>query len=455
MSLVALPERDLASARRPLPATPSLAPAPAAPDLSPDGQVLPEAPARSAEAPAADPVSELSALCQALDARIRKGATAHAAALRRLAILRRVNEAGQNDFAGLERHLAHPREAAALVFCSRAEREDRRVFVSAGSEGVAQLLPAASSGLGTVELRLHAVDARPGARLHLDLVALNDHSILSRWSLPLDRLAPGWVAFSLDREPSGAPRLLELRLAVEGPEGAGVTLGGGEDMPVRRFRLRAGGAEDKAILPAAAELRLWTGSPLLTGGALPLPAAPGPVFAGGGIGLPLSPTLLVQAEHVNREDAPFDFTAVRPLPGERAVECHPLADGMTLASLPLPPGRLILEARAELRVANPRSREVEFAAALARDPERAKLLLSGKTEPEPGEGVSAWIAAGPRAPGALSVLARPEARSGARPEARASRGEPGRLFLATRMARPGQADFAWARFADIALRIGT
>ncbi len=442
MSLVALPERDLATPQMPLLVAPSPAPVAVASEIHPPRPVSSEPAAQPS-----DPLAELSSLCQALDARIRQGAAAHAQALRRLSILRRANEAGQNDFAGLERHLAHPREAAALVFCSRAEREDRRVFVSAGSEGVAQLLPAASSGLGTVELRLHAVDARPGARLHLDLVALNDHSSLSRWSLPLDRLAPGWVAFALDREPSGAPRLLELRLAVEGPEGAGVTLGGGEDMPVRRFRLRSGGAEDKAILPAAMELRLWTGSPVLPGGALPFSAAPGPLFAEAGAGLPLSPTLLVQAEHVNREDAPFEFTAVRPLPGERAVECHPLAEGLTLASLPLPPGRLVLEARAQLRVANPRSREVEFAAVLAPDAERAKLLLSGKARPEPGEGASSWVAAGPRTPGSLSVLA----RSGPR----APRSEPVRLFLATRMARPGQADFAWARFADIAMRIGT
>ncbi|MBV5325001.1 MAG: hypothetical protein J0626_06890 [Rhodospirillaceae bacterium] len=146
---------------------------------------------------------------------------------------------------------------------------------------------------------------------------------------------------------------------------------------------------------------------------------------------------LTQAQQVRLDEDSSGFDGVTYLEGERTLSCHPPAFGTTIAKIAggCPAGTLRLSAN--LLVAHEKARDVEFALVVGREEGRIIDLLSGTSEPMPGEGFSGWIRVPAKQPRFASLYLDSAAQ------------EAGDLYVATRMVEAGNHDFAWARFLNL------
>jgi hypothetical protein len=186
-------------------------------------------------------------------------------------------------------------------------------------------------------------------------------------------------------------------------------------------------------------MRLWCGEPYSVYAAQPHPVLPDVHRRGAAKNdsyTPLAQALLAKSSHANVDDVRFDFAPVSHVAYRHAIACHPPSRGMTIAALPLPQGARIIGLIAEAEVGNEKAEAVEFALVLASDVDRAKQLLTAAAEPTPEEAVSTWVTA------SMGHKAWLEARTAQGTHRR------GVAFLATRMAKPGNNNFAWARFRE-------
>lgn len=411
-------------------------PTPARPEAS-EGPV----PRSSAVAPATQ-ISWSKYL--ALRSRVGEIAKARTLAMRRLTILRRANEELQNSFLALERHLPADASALDLIFADERRVADARVTLGWGSPGLEQTLPAMSLGLSAIELSFCDLAHRPGSLLHIQLTSLENQLVVDQWTVPTDRLAADWIMFALSRALAGPPRTLGLRLDFEGDADASVSLHVGNIQPARSFQVR-NAATHAALRANGLTMRLWCGEPFSIRAAQPnLILADAQQHSAGGLRfLPVAQSLLADAHLANDADVSFDFAPVSHVAYRHAVACHPPARGMTIAALPLPQGAHVTSLRSTVEVGNEKSDEVEFALVLAADADRAKLLLAAGALPTPDEAVSPWTAA---AFGRRAMLEATLAKGAHRH---------GVAFLATRMAKPGNNNFAWARFRDPSILAAT
>jgi hypothetical protein len=411
-------------------------PAGGLPARRPDGK-----PAGSKAAPS--PAGDLEALEREqaeLRGRIVEAARGRTAALRRLTALRRANETLQNAFLALERALPAGADALDSVFADERQSPEARMTLGWGSPGLEQILPVSSVGLSAIELSLCDIAQRPGSRLHVHLTSREEQQVVDRWTVPIERLTAGWTMFALTRPLVGRPRTLELRLDFEGQADAGVSLHLGRVQPVRMFQVR-NAASGAALRPNNLSMRLWCGEPFAAHATQPNIIAADVRRMGpqGMPFIPLAPALLGKAAHSNADEVKFDFAPVSHMAYRIAIACHPPARGMTLASVPLPPGLRVAAVASEAEVGNDKAKAVEFALVLAADAARAKELLSGESAPRPEEAFSGWHPASfeGRVPIEANV-----AEAGTRYPV---------LYLATRMSKPGNNNFAWARFRNLSL----
>ena len=360
--------------------------------------------------------------------------------LRILTAYRRINDELQNCFLALEKRLPAGSTALDLVFSDEPVPSAGKLGLGWRSDGVAQILPVASTGVSGIEINFSEVVANAGAVLHVHLLSLEDEQVIDRWTIPLERLSPGWAMLTLTRPLDGPSRLLDLRLDFESHEDASVALHLGAHQRVGLFQVRHPVSE-RALRSNGLAVQIWCGDPyfahvvhsnILVADARP-DATAGATFS------PLSPTVLARAAHVNPEAVGFDFVPVSRVPYRVAVSCHPPATGFTLAGVPLPPNAHPVGLSVDLEVGNEKSKPVEFAAVLALDQERAGEILAGRSEPLPSEAFSGWVTVTPEARGALRAVTPVSAK------------RPVKVFLATRMLHPGQNSFAWARFRNIAI----
>lgn len=364
-------------------------------------------------------------------------AEAHTGALRRLTLLRRANEELQNSFLALERHLPADAKAPELIFAEERQTTDARVTLGWGSPGIEQILPVTSVGLSAIEVSFCDIAQRSDSLLHIQLTSLENQQVVDQWTVPTERLAAGWMLFTLARPLVGSPRTLVMRFDLEGSADASVSLHVGRVQPVRLFQTR-NAATHAALRANALSMRLWCGEPFAVHAAQPnliLPDVSGH-SAKAQRYRPLAQALLAKACLANADDVTFDFAPVSHVAYRQAVACHPPARGMTVASLPLPQGARVTDLLVEVEVGNEKSGAVEFAVVLAADAERAKVLLTGAAAPTREEAVSPWVAV------SFGHKAWVEANTahGAHRH--------GVAFLATRMAKPGNNNFAWARFRE-------
>lgn len=399
-------------------------------------------PAGTAVSPGNDPL-DLGILATAyLDQtrRLRASAQGRVAALRRLTRLRRANEELQNCFYALERRFPPGARDLAEVFADQPLAAQAGLHLGWSSHGIAQALPVSSSGVSAIELHLRDIRGSAGAILHVHLASLENHRVIDRWSIPLDRVVDGWVMCCLTRVLVGPTLTLELRLDLECDADVNVGLSLGRNQTFKVFQAR-NPVSDTPAADTGLAMRVWCGDAHSAyGGRANAFIADRPLTTRRGIrSEPLSPTLLAQVAHVTAHEADFDFDPVSWIPYRVAIACHPPAYGMTMGVLPLPTDNRVTAVSADVEVGHDKSKPVEFAIVLAENAERARALLLKTTEPTQQEGFSGWLELGATATGQLSAAV---SKVG---------GKPAKLFVATRMRIPGNQNFAWARFRKITI----
>jgi len=388
--------------------------------------------------------NNLQALARAIDdlsGRIVLNACHHVDTLRRLTALRRANHQLQDAFHGLEKVLPENANRLEAIFADEPRAEEAGLPLEWNSGGMIQILPVPSGGVSAIQLFIANILRSDGAVLRIHLTTLEDQQVVDRWTVPLDRLTEGWTSFSLSRVMTGAARTLELRLNLEGKEGARLMLGRGAAQPLPLFQLRHG--PKAAVRPFGLAMRVMCGAPHAASAAGPhyMMADTRRATAANVTETPLAPLLLAKATHANAGSVAFDFPPVKSLSSQVAVECHPPSTGFTLAQVPLPPSARPVSVSAEAAIRNPKSKPIEFAIVLTDDADRVQPILAGTAEPLAHEGFSGWTAASaeesahPRA-----AIARPDRK---RPK----------LYLATRMKASADNFFAWATFRNIQMQV--
>jgi hypothetical protein len=301
--------------------------------------------------------------------------------------------------------------------------------------GISQILPRASAGVAAVAVHFaNTAGEASAAELIAQLVSLEDGRTIERWTVPARAITPGWNLLGLTRAPNGQSRTIELRLSrAPGDDRLPpLSLGGGQPVPAFQVKDRATG---QPALPNSLALQIWRSLP---GVALPgwvdahRPARSRP-RSRGLVELPVSPAILRSAYHANAKTAQIDFPPVVAPPGETAVTCHPPSRGVSLGGIggAVPGGAMRVSAT--VSIGNEKSRDVDFCLVAAADAEHALAICEGLSEPGAEEGFSGWIRASSRERKRLSVFREPG---------------PDRLglFVGTRMSRPGDNSYAWARF---------
>ncbi|MFO1189303.1 MAG: DUF6212 domain-containing protein [Alphaproteobacteria bacterium] len=363
---------------------------------------------------------------------------------RELSSARITNEALQNHFSAAEAVLARKGlQPYDIDFVNEPADGSANVLRDAIQGRITQVLPVGSAGVSAVGIHLAADPKRNLAGvLKAQITALEDGLVIDTWSVPLSGLRSGWNVFGFERSLAGLPRTLELTIAVTGDDAEPPSLSLGGPQPLERFRVHDADSHE-ALADASLALQVWTG---LAGVALPYWAtywSSGP-RQGKGTDTPLRqesvpPDILNFVSHHNTDEVEFTFEAVQALVPERAIACHPPISGTTIARLPgaCPAGALRVSAYALLD--NEKSKDVEFALVTTADTTRARLLLSGEPTPTAGESVSDWVRVSPGAKKAVNAFIR-------QPITRWQD-----IFVATRMAEPGNNDFAWAKFQDLTI----
>ena len=392
------------------------------------------------EAPATTPANPETAESVYLDYRNRlvRLAQDRALTMRRLTIYRRANEELQNAFLSLERHLPPGANAPDLVFADERRSSEARVTLGWGSPGLSQILPVSSFGISAISLSFFGIAPRAGALLRVHLSSLEDQRVIDRWSIPLEQLKTGWTMLALTRTLVGPSRTLDLRLDLDGQADSAVSLHLGTVQPIETFRVR-NAATNLPMVGSGVAMQIWCGEPFGAGANQPNTIAADVQRDAGGSGHfePLAASLLEKVKRVNSDDAQFPFDPVSFVSYRTGITCHPPVAGRTTASLPLPAGCAVRAFTADVEIGNDKSSPVDFAVAIASDEERARLLFEG-TAPADTEAVSAWTSVAHGTPVTLTALRRADTA-------------PATAFVATRMSQPGNNDFAWARFRNIAI----
>lgn len=360
---------------------------------------------------------------------------------REVAHFRISNETLQNNFRATEGVLARKGlQPYDLDFVNEPADSHINVLKDASHKRVAQVLPVGSTGISAVGIHLATVPARSNGFLKAQVTSLEDGVLLGTWSVPIADLHRGWNVFGFERSLSGLPRTLELSVAVAGGGTEFPCLSLGAPQPVERFRVHD--AEGRqALADASLAVQVWAG---LADVALPSWATYWSSHPKSGVGpdVPLrqdviAPDILSFATHDNADQVQFSFDAVQSLISERAVSCHPPATGTTIARLPgaCPAGALRVSATA--LVDNSQAQDVEFALVTTTNSERARAILSGESAPVAGESFSAWVKVSPTEKKSVNAfIGQPVARWQD-------------IFIATRMAEPGNNDFAWAKLQHL------
>lgn len=360
---------------------------------------------------------------------------------RDLAKLRISNEQLQNNFSALEGLLSRRGlQPYDLDFVNEPVDCQIDILKEAAQQRVTQILSVGSRGVSAVGIHFTGLPARGHATVKVQVTSLEDGLIVDTWKLSVSDLREGWNVFGFKRTLAGPARTLELSVSGVGERSDLPLLSLGSPQPIERFRVHDGDSR-QSLGDASLALQVWTG---LAAVALPswatywssqrasVNAAPEALQEEA-----VSPDVLGFTTLLDADGGTFNFPAVRPLVAERAIACHPPTSGMTVARIPGACRAGALRVSASALIDNPKARQVEFALATTSDSSRARALLNGATSPGAGESVSTWIRVEPGTRKQINAfIAQPVAHWQD-------------IFVATRMAEPGNNNFAWAKIQHI------
>ncbi|MDN3719232.1 DUF6212 domain-containing protein [Roseibium salinum] len=340
-------------------------------------------------------VEAVSSLIGLVAEGVRAGARRLVLSNKELRTLRSLNDELQNRFASLEAFLnRHGLQPLDLVFSNEPTENplNPNVLASASPEGISQILPVASSGVSGIAVHVEKPASRHDIKLRAQLVALEELRIIDTWQIASGDLTGGWNIFGLSKSTAGLRRTLEFRLLVEEADDDVPLLSMGGLQPVEMFQVRDA-ATGSPLLKNSLALQVWAGIPGVT---LPshanyIPAQSQQVTTEEGFrDVPIAAGVLEHASLANSDEVSFEFEAIMPLPAERAIGCHPPAEGITIGHLPAACPPQVLRMSAKAYIDNNRAADIDFAIVVARDLERAKALFGEERQPAAGEAFSGW-----------------------------------------------------------------
>lgn len=386
-------------------------------------------------------VEAIASLVGLVSEQVISGARRLVLSSRELKTLRSLNDDLQNRFAALEAFLnRHGLQPLDLLFSNEPAENplNPNVLASASADGITQILPVPSSGVSGVALHVEQAGSRPDIKLRAQLVTLEDLRIVDTWHFSSGDLASGWNIFGLSRSTAGLKRTLEFRLQAEQTEEDVPRLSVGGLQPVDMFHVRDA-ANGVSVLKNSLALQVWGGIP---GVSMPqhanyIPAQSQQVDLDEGFrDVPIAPGILEHASLANSDEVSFDFEAIMPLPTERAIGCHPPAEGMTIGYLPAACPPQVIRMSAKAFIDNNQAADIEFAVVVAQDLAAAKALFSEEREQVVGEAFSGWTSITYGETAQVSAFASEQI------------GVWQNVYFATRMREPGNNDFAWAKFGN-------
>ncbi len=386
-------------------------------------------------------IEAITSLLAVVGEHVKSGARRLALSGKELKTLRSLNDDLQNRFAALEAFLnRHGLQPLDLLFSNEPAENplNPNVLASASADGISQILPVPSSGVSGVAVHVEQPGQRPDVKLRAQLMTLEDLRIVDTWHLSSGDLSTGWNIFGLSRSTAGLRRTLEFRIQAEETEDEVPLLSVGGLQPVEMFQVRDA-ANGLPVLKNSLALQVWGGIP---GVSMPphanyIPAQSQQIGLDEGFrDVPIAPGILEHASLANSDEVSFDFEAIMPLPTERAIGCHPPAQGMTIGQLPAACPPQIVRMSAKAYIDNSRAADIEFAIVVAQDLASARALFTEDREPTVGEAFSGWKTVTYGETAHLSAFAGEQI------------GVWQNVYFATRMNEAGNNDFAWAKFAN-------
>lgn len=360
---------------------------------------------------------------------------------RELRTLRSMNDDLQNRFAAIESFLnRNGLQPLDLVFSNEPAENplNANVLASASQDGISQILPVPSSGVSGVSVHVDQPCARQDLKLRAQLVTLEDLRIVDSWQISSGDLAGGWNIFGLSKSTAGLNRTLEFRLQIEEADEDTPRLSLGSLQPIEMFQVRDA-SNGMPVLKNSLALQVWGGIPgvSMPSSANYIPAQSQQLSQGEGFrDMPIAPGILEHASLANSDEVEFDFEAIMPLPAERAIGCHPPAEGMTIGELPAACPPQIIRMSAKAFIDNSRAADIDFAIAVAGNLDAARALFREEREQTVGEAYSGWKPVSFGESAHLSAFASEQV------------GAWQNVYFATRMSEQGNNDFAWAKFTN-------
>lgn len=365
------------------------------------------------------PVVLAETIVRALVAAQRRDALQAAALTRELALVRASHGELQESFRALERF------ASANLKVGRARSDEfppaRQRVALASDDGAAlvQRLAVSSVGLSDVAVHVAKLPADRSGALEIVLRVIESDVVAGRWSLPLAELTVGWNRVGLARCLGPDECSVEVELRWTGADPIALSLS--VVHPDERAAARHGAGLGRVLA-----LRTWRGLP----NSSPPAAAATPAAEGQQARRWTVPAeVLAAAENLTSVPEHVGFN------GElAALLVHPAGEEPTSARLraACPTGTRHVWATVE--TTHPDAPVIDYALAVSPVSDRRP----GRDIPAFGKGyVSEWIrvAGGERTAVHLFL---PEAL-----------GEPGDLYLATRLRDSGNNAFCWAHFSDL------
>jgi hypothetical protein len=388
-----------------------------------------------------DDIEAISSIVGLVAEAVRSGARRLALSGKELKTLRSLNDDLQNRFAAIEAFLnRHGLQPLDLMFSNEPVENplNPNVLASTPAEGISQILPVPSSGVSGVAIHVEQLAARQDLKLRAQLITMEDLRIVDTWQISSGDLSKGWNVFGLSRSTAGLRRTLDFRLQIEETEDEVPLLSVGSLQPLEMFQVRDA-ATDSPVLKSSLALQVWGGIP---GVSMPawanyLPAQSQEAgFEEGLKDVPIAPGILEHTSLANSDEVSFDFEAIMPLPSERAIGCHPPAEGMTIGQLPGACPPKLVRMSAKTFIDNTMASDIDFAMVVAQSLDAAKALFRQEREPAVGEAFSGWMTVTFGDTAHLSAFAGEQINVWQN------------VYFATRMTDPGENDFAWAKFAN-------
>jgi len=139
----------------------------------------------------------------------------NSALARSLAVLRRELETTQDAFGALEEIVSTLRLGERLVFATEPATDG---FIAL-NEKVVQRLPVASRALSAFELSFRGEQSGAQGTCIVELATIEDGRVAGTWSLPFERIKPGWIRFELSRGVAGQPQTVEIQVSAHSQMG--------------------------------------------------------------------------------------------------------------------------------------------------------------------------------------------------------------------------------------------